>query len=175
MISSELVILLLPNLVWWCTITSWNVLRKKIAVFKVRVTAKVQNIIECFSGQYLVNFKKRKEKKANLVVMHHHEPECLTKGLVCYHQGQVHSEGSNNQNTIISPNSLEVLILLQPNLVWWYIIMSWSVLWKVAVFKVKVTVMVHNFIECLSVLYFLYHWYLCNQIMPVYVLLLNQT
>ena len=55
---------------------------------------------------------------------------------------------------------------LQQNLVWWYIIISLSVLWKdwIAVFKLKVIANDYNVIEYLSVLYFLYHWSLCNQI-----------
>ena len=49
----------------------------------------------------------------------------------------------------------ELHSLLQPNLVWWYIIISQIVLWKdwIAMFKVKVTAEVQNFLEFLSVLY----------------------
>ena len=43
----------------------------------------------------------------------------------------------------------ELLILLQPNLIGWYIIINWSALCKnqIVVFKVKITVKVQNFIE----------------------------
>ena len=33
----------------------------------------------------------------NCIVVHHHEPECHIKILVCLFQGQVHSKGSYNQ------------------------------------------------------------------------------
>ena len=74
------------------------------------------------------------------MVMHHHGPECHAKRLVCYLQGQGHSDGSIIKKTV-STIFTELLIFLQPNLVWWYII-SWSVLFKnwFVVFKVKVTV-----------------------------------
>ena len=55
-ISSELLILWQPNLVWWYTIIS--VLWKKkggISAFKIKVTAKVQNVIEYLSRGYLLN------------------------------------------------------------------------------------------------------------------------
>ena len=92
--------------------------------------------------------------------MHHH----LVKRLICCLQCQNHN-GSYNQNVIVSIISSELLSFLHPNLVWWHIILSWSVLWKdlIAVFKVKVTVIVENFTKNLSVRYFQCHWYLCNQ------------
>ena len=54
----------------------------------------------------------------------------------------------------------ELLIFLQPNLMGWYIIISWSVLGKkwIVVFKVKVKVKAQNFISFLSIAYFLYRW-----------------
>ena len=63
------------------------------------------------------------------------------KRLVCYFQGQGHSKGSNDPNVIVSTISAELLIILLPNLVWWYIIISQNVLWRngFVVFKVKVT------------------------------------
>ena len=50
----------------------------------------------------------------------------------------------------------KLLILLQPNLIGGYIIISWSVFCKywIAVVKDTVTVKAQNFIESLSVLYF---------------------
>ena len=53
----------------------------------------------------------------------------------------------------------ELLILLQPDFIGWYIFISRSILCKnkIIVFKVKVTVKVQNFIESLCVLYPLYH------------------
>ena len=49
-VSSELLILLLQNLVWWYIIISLSVSwRNWIAVFKVKVTAKLQNVNDCLS------------------------------------------------------------------------------------------------------------------------------
>ena len=64
------------------------------------------------------------------------------KKIVCYLQDQGHSEGLYDQNMTILTMASELLILLQPNLGWWYIFLSESVLWKnwIAVSKVKVTV-----------------------------------
>ena len=50
----------------------------------------------------------------------------------CYLQGQGHNEGPCDQNVTISTCTIfsELLVLWQSNLVWWYIIISQSVLWK---------------------------------------------
>ena len=55
--------------------------------------------------------------------------------------------------------------ILLPNLVLWCIIMSRSVMQKdwFAIFKVKVTVKVKNFIESLCIIHLLYHWSFGNQ------------
>ena len=45
------------------------------------------------------------------VIMHHHEPECHAKLLVCYFQGQGHSKDSCDQNMTVSTTSFELLIL----------------------------------------------------------------
>ena len=50
-ISSKLQICLQPNLVLDYKIRSWSVLCKNlVTAFKVKVTAKVQNVSECLSG-----------------------------------------------------------------------------------------------------------------------------
>ena len=55
MISSEMLNLLLPNLVWWCIIISQNVLQKDwFAVFKVKVTI-TDNIIKICLFIYYLN------------------------------------------------------------------------------------------------------------------------
>ena len=63
------------------------------------------------------------------MVMRHHEPDCLRKRLIFCLQGQGHTEGSYSQNMTFCMSS-ELLTLLQLNLVWWHIIISWIVLWK---------------------------------------------
>ena len=46
---------LLPNLVWWCIIMKGCVMWKNwFTIFNVKVTAKVQNVSECFLGQSLL-------------------------------------------------------------------------------------------------------------------------
>ena len=74
-------------------------------------------------------------------------------------QGQGHSKGSYDQNMTVSFISAELLTLLLPNLVWWYIIISQNFLWRngIVVFKVKVTAKFQNDYESLS------GWYLLNQ------------
>ena len=57
-------------------------------------------------------------------VMHKQKKSC------CYLQSQGHSEGSYDQNMTLFTIFSELLIILQSNLVWWYIIISQSVLWK---------------------------------------------
>ena len=50
--------------------------------------------------------------------------------------------GSNNPDMTVSTVLLELLILLHPELVWWYTVISLNVYWKdlIAVFKVKAMV-----------------------------------
>ena len=59
----------------------------------------------------------------------------------------------------VSTISTELLIILQANLVGWYIIISWGALCKnkIIVFKVKIIVKVRKFIESLCILYLVYH------------------
>ena len=52
------------------------------------------------------------------------------KKIVCYLQGQGHSKGSFDQNIALCAISFELLIPWQPNLVWRYIVISQSVMWK---------------------------------------------
>ena len=58
-----------------------------------------------------------------------------------------------------------LLIFWQPDLIGWYIIISWSVLCKnwIIVFKIRVTVKVKNFIVSSCISYLLCHWSLGNQ------------
>ena len=72
------------------------------------------------------------------------------KRLVYYFQGQGLSKGSHNQNMTVPTISAELLILLLPNLVGWYITISQNVLWKkwIIAFKVKITVKSQNVGVC---------------------------
>ena len=66
-------------------------------IFKVKVTAKGQNISVCpddiFQTNYLFVTKFG-------VVIHHHEPECHAKRVVCYSQGRGHSKGSYDHDSL---------------------------------------------------------------------------
>ena len=164
-VSSELHNPLPPNLVQFYIIISWSVLWKYwIAVFKVKVTAKVQTFSECLPED---TFWTTWPFAVILgMVMHHYQPQCHLKRLVCYLQGQGHTDGSYDQNVTISiiPTT-ELQVLLQPDLQEWYTIITWSVLWIhwIVVFKINTTMVVQNVIEYLSALYLLCHWSLCNQ------------
>ena len=87
--------------------------------------------------------------------MQHHVPECYAEKNVLYVQGQGHSKGLCDQNMTIFNTSSELLIPWQPNLAWWYIIISQSVLWKngITAFKVKVTVKGKNVSVYLDVIF----------------------
>ena len=86
MIFSESQNILLPNLVWWCSI-------------------------------------RNQESECSVEI-------CCCCCCCCYLQGQGHSEGSYDQNKTLSTIFAELLIPWQPNLIWWYIIISQSVLGK---------------------------------------------
>ena len=81
------------------------------------------------------------------MVMYHHGPSCVKTGLLSSrswsHRGLIQS------NMTVSIISAELLIFLQPNLIGWCVIVSWSVLCKIwiVVFKTKVTVKVQDLIE----------------------------
>ena len=92
---------------------------------------KVPNVNECLSGWYFLNY--RTFLSPNLVLL----CSIMSQSVMwkkncccCYLQGQSHSEGSYDQNMILSTLYSELLTPWQPNLVWWYIIISQSVLWK---------------------------------------------
>ena len=63
------------------------------------------------------------------MVMQHHGPKCHARRLVNYLQVQGHNEGLFDQIQL-SVICAELLICLQPNLIGWYIIISWSALCK---------------------------------------------
>ena len=92
------------------------------------------------------------------MVLHHHEPVCLAKRLLCCLQDQGHS---------VLLYLLNYWFFCNQTLVWWHMIVSWVVLWKdcIAVFvlKVKVTAKIQNFIEFSSGPYILNCWTTCNQ------------
>ena len=55
--------------------------------------------------------------------MHHNEPECMQKDLFAIFKDKVVASAYKSVYTISTE-----LILLQSNLIWWYIVIRWSVL-----------------------------------------------
>ena len=111
---------------WFDSTLSWaSVLQRNwIVVFEVKVTAKCQwTFVQMIFSESLNLFATRLG-----MMMHHYEPDCLLKRLVWCFQGQ----GQRKYNQVIWLFSMlsELLILLQLNLFWWYIIIRWIFLWK---------------------------------------------
>ena len=81
----------------------------------------------------------------------------MQKKIVCYLEGQGHNEGLYDQTRTLSTIAFELQFLWQPDLVWWYIIISQSVFWKkqtnpnwIDALKIMVTAKVQNVNEWLS-------------------------
>ena len=72
-----------------------------------------------------ISFKPSVTKRG--MVMYQQGLECHVKRLVSHLQSQGHDEDSYNQDVTVSAISSKVRILLQPNLLCWYIIMSLSI------------------------------------------------
>ena len=145
MIFSELLNLLLPNLVLWCIIMSQIVFQKDwFAVFKVKVTVK-DNIIKIWLFNILSELLILLQ--LNLVWWY-----IIIRWIVLWKDwiallwsGQGHRKGSEFQWMFIWRVSPQLLNLLSPNLVWWGNIMGQSVMQEdwFAAFKFRVTVRAH--------------------------------
>lgn len=94
-----------------------------LAVFKVK--AKVQNFNKCFVFPVSVNCYQPLATKL-CIMMHHHESECHSKGLICYLQDQGCSEGLYIKLWLFLSLLLNFwLLVLQWNLVFfWYIVIT---------------------------------------------------
>ena len=134
-----------------------------ITSFKVKDTAKVQNVSECLSGRYLLNHRTFCHQTW-YVYAAYHKPECHAKNLVHCVQCQGHSEGFQNQNITISGVSAKLLVGLRPNLVWFYSIISRIDLRKnwFTIFNAKVTARVY-IIKILLCLLYTDCWSVCDQ------------
>ena len=64
------------------------------------------------------------------MVVYYYKSEFHVEKLVCCIQSQGHSKGLYNQSMTVSTILSELLTLLQPNLVLWYILICWSVVLK---------------------------------------------
>ena len=139
-----------------------NVLWKKwMTAFKVKVTAKVQNVNICLSRWYPLT--------------PHPSPSILLPNLVWRYIIMSQSIMQKDRFVIFNIKVTARLVwskydsfyynlwTVDPfvtNLVWWYIIISQRVSWRswIAVFKVNVTAKHQNVNECLSRWYFLNSW-----------------
>ena len=89
-IPSKLLIHLQPSLASWYIFISQSV-KNWIAVFKVKVTAKLQNVNVCLDEIFWT--PELFITKIDMV-MQHYEPEYHMEKIVCYLHGQGHSEWS---------------------------------------------------------------------------------
>ena len=140
MLSSEPQNILFKKIVLWCSIMSQSILHENLsAIFKVKVTERA-HVIEIWLFLLYV---------LNCWILGNQTWYCdpslwagvHAKRLVCYVQGQGHSKHAYDQNMTVSTISADLLILLPPNLVWWYIIISQNVLRRneIVVCKIKGT------------------------------------
>ena len=88
MIFLESLNILLPNLVWWCSIMSQSVMQNFFcvcAVFKVRVTVRA-HMIKKDSFYYIFWTVDSLAAKLSLMI-HHHKLECPVKKIGWFHSG----------------------------------------------------------------------------------------
>ena len=143
LLSSELLILLLANLIWWYVIITSHLgvlYRNWIAVFKVKVTAELQNVSECLLRWYFLNHR-----------TFYYQNWCCDASSwarVSFKKIDFLSSRSRSQWRIIWSKHDFLIYLLsywscatKLGLVWWCIIMGQSVMQEdlLGIFKVKVT------------------------------------
>ena len=164
-ISSELLVLLLPNLVWWYIIISQKVWWSNGIVVQGEGHSKFQNVNECLSRWYLLN-------RWTVYYQTWYGYASLWARLSSKKIGLVSSRLRSQWRIIFSKYdflmSSELLILLHLNLVWWHIIISWIVMWKdwiaLSWSRSRSQKKVQNSSECSSGWYLLKCWMFCNQI-----------
>ena len=101
--------------------------RNWISVFKVKVTAKFQNVNECLSRWYFLN--RLTFLLPNVVWW------CIIMSQIVFQKDwfavfKIKVTVKDNIKIWLFNILSEQLILLQLSLVWWYIIIRWIVLWK---------------------------------------------
>ena len=98
--SDPLILIMQPNLVWWCIIMTRSVTQKGwVSIFKVKVTVRVQILREYLSGPPSSEPPNLPETWYVSNLVHYHDLGCHVKRLGSYLQlqGQGHSAGSNPQ------------------------------------------------------------------------------
>ena len=138
-------------------VVKWLLCSRSQQKFKTSFKKSVKKI-QVISPECVKHFKNKLS-----MMMHHHEPEChaicfcfpIFKFKVTVRTGiiKIWLFVLYIQNCWSFWTNLSAVVL----------VITQSVLWKDWIAVYKVMVMVQNCIECLSVLCFLYHWYLCNQ------------
>ena len=143
-ITSELLSSLSPNLAWWCIIMGQGVMQYILGYYLQgqgyseglynqnmaisTVLAELLILLQSKSGWLWIVISQTFEwnywvaivkVKVNIVWWCIILSQCLAKTLFCYYKGQGHSKGMYNQNIVFCTISLELLIYLQPDLVWW--------------------------------------------------------
>ena len=124
-LSSKLLVPLQPNLVLYHSIISQSVLWKNgISAFKVKITAKVQNVNEylsrcCFLcvSDHVHSVSPELLNRLGMVV-YYHEALCPAEKLVHSLQCEGHSEGLYNHIMTIFTISFKLLVGLQTFLIW---------------------------------------------------------
>ena len=113
-------------MVCWCIIISQNV--KKIGLLlsrsRSRPWVKMSMFVQTISSELANICHQTWYDDASSGAEFH------AKRLVYYLQDQGHREGPYNKNMTVSTVSSEPPILLRSNVIWWYIVISKSVLWK---------------------------------------------
>ena len=103
-ISSELLVLLQLNLVWWHIILSWIVVWKDW-IAQLWWRPRSQERFRIPVNVYLDDISSAAEPSVSKLglVMHYRGPECHARRLVCCLEVQGHSEGSYNQIWLFLP------------------------------------------------------------------------
>ena len=161
-IYSELLILLLPNFVWWYTIISQSVCEKVALLpslmsrsqrmFQTSLIVCLADIfwtIERFVAKWCVGLR-------------HHEPEFSCEKIVLLSLGTWSQWGSYNQNMIIFRAADHFATKL--SMIIHYHVWLLCLRWRSRSCSKR---------HWMSVLYFLYHWYFCNQTRCVVWLITN--
>ena len=95
---------------------------------KRKVVERIYGMKYSWKGHKDTNSHKYRLKRSGQAQLHHHEPNCLSKRLVCCLKVKVTVK--DHVKIWLFDMPTELLIHLQLNLVWWHTIIGWFVLWK---------------------------------------------
>ena len=156
-VSSKLLILLQPDLVWWYVFISQSVLWENW-IDKVKVTAKVQNVL--FGPCHLNHWNFCDQTWC---------ADASSWTRVSCRKNDVLTSRSRSQWGLVQSKYDSFYCIFWTADIFatklrWYIIINWNILWEnwIAVFKVKVTAKTQNVNECFSSQYFLNHLTFCD-------------